>query len=108
MAEVRLPGYAQAVRMLASGRLLDDAEKLAVPTHVVVGERDAVTPPENAERLFGHLSAATAGTLSIVPDAGHALSVEAPEAVATSVRAMMDGGGAEEARRYEPKEVHHA
>ena len=55
MAQVSLPGYAQAVRMLASGRLLDDLARVHVPTRVVVGENDRVTPPETARRAHAAL-----------------------------------------------------
>ncbi|MEO0382615.1 MAG: alpha/beta fold hydrolase [Pseudomonadota bacterium] len=85
MAAVRLPGYRQAVRMLASGRLLDDAQRLAVPTAVMVGMEDVVTPPDGAQRLFVALPSAWRGGLTQVPAAGHALYQQTPTAFAETL-----------------------
>lgn len=87
MAAVRLPGYAQAARMLASGRLLDDAERLAVPTDVIVGACDQITPPEGALRAHSALRGAAQGRLTILPDAGHAVYLQAPGAFAAALAA---------------------
>jgi len=59
MAAVRRPGYDHAARLLAGGRLLDDAAKLDVPTAVIVGAQDRITPPANARRLFDVLQGST-------------------------------------------------
>jgi pimeloyl-ACP methyl ester carboxylesterase len=85
MSRVRSPGYDQATRMLASGRLLEDAARLAVPTDVIVGAEDVVTPPENARRLHAALPAGVRGTLTEVPAAGHALYHQAPAAFAAAL-----------------------
>jgi pimeloyl-ACP methyl ester carboxylesterase len=85
MAQVRSPGYDQASRMLASGRLLDDAASLAVPTDIIVGEEDVVTPPDSARALHAALPAAFRGALTEVPAAGHALYTQAPFAFAQAL-----------------------
>ena len=85
MAKVRGPGYDQAARMLASGRLLEDAARLAVPTDVVVGAEDVVTPPEGARAVHAAIPAAVRGALTEVPDAGHALYTQAPLAFAQAM-----------------------
>jgi pimeloyl-ACP methyl ester carboxylesterase len=85
MARVRSPGCDQASRMLASGRLLDDAARLAVPTDVVVGAEDVVTPPEGARRLYAAIQPACRGRLVEVPAAGHALCTQAPAAFAQAL-----------------------
>lgn len=90
MASVKLPGYAQASRMLASGDLLADAARIGAPADVICGAEDAVTPPEGARRLFAALP--RAGALTLVPEAGHALATEAPEAFAAALRALMVQG----------------
>lgn len=82
MSSVTMPGYAQAARMLASGRLLDDIERLSVPTDVIVGAQDAVTPPDGARRAHDALPAPHRGAFVLVPDAGHALYQQAPAAFA--------------------------
>jgi pimeloyl-ACP methyl ester carboxylesterase len=85
MARVNSPGYDQASRMLASGRLLDDAARLAVPTDVIVGAQDIVTPPEGARQLHAAIPAAFRGRLVEVPAAGHALYTQAPAAFAAAL-----------------------
>lgn len=90
MARVSLPGYGQAARMLASGRLLDDAERIAVPTDVIVGAEDRVTPPEGAARAHAALRPAFRGDLTLVPGAGHALHAQSPAAFAAALAAMTE------------------
>ncbi|SMH38253.1 alpha/beta fold hydrolase [Maritimibacter sp. HL-12] len=82
MSAVTMPGYGQAARMLASGRLLDDIERLAVATDVVVGAEDVVTPPDGAFRAYGAVPPRHRGRYILVPGAGHALYQQAPAAFA--------------------------
>ena len=83
MAEVRRPGYDQAARLLAGGRLLEDAAGLAVPTMVLVGTQDRITPPANVRRAFDALRPSPARhAYREIADAGHALCQEQPDAVA--------------------------
>lgn len=49
-----------------------------VPTLVLVGDQDGVTPPEHAREMADAIPGAT---LVIVPDAGHVSTLEQPEAV---------------------------
>lgn len=85
MACVRLPGYAQAVRMLASGDLAADCARLVVPCAVVVGAEDIVTPPAQSQRAHAALPIAQRGALTLVPGAGHALPQQAPAALAAAI-----------------------
>lgn len=85
MARVTLPGYGQAVRMLASGRLLDDAARLAVPTDVVTGAEDQVTPPEGARRLHAALPEVARGRFIELPGAGHAIYQQDPARFAEAI-----------------------
>lgn len=85
MARVTPRGYGQAVRMLASGRLLDDTARLAVPTDVIVGAEDLVTPPEDARRIHAALRPDRRGSFTQVPEAGHALYHQAPAAFAAAL-----------------------
>lgn len=88
MAAVHPEGYAQAVRMLASGRLCDDLAQVACPVDVIVGAGDLVTPPDNARTAHAAIAPARRGALTIVPDAGHALYHQAPGAFAAAIATM--------------------
>ena len=91
MAAVRRPGYDQAARMLASGRLLEDAAKIDVPTAVLVGSKDTITPPANVRRAFDALRAIGAARVSRnSPGAGHALCQERPAEVARAIGTILD------------------
>jgi pimeloyl-ACP methyl ester carboxylesterase len=89
MAAVRRPGYEQAARLLAGGQLLDDAAKIAVPTTVVVGAQDRITPPANARRAFAALSCGTHAYQEI-RDAGHAVCQEQPAAIARALAEIVE------------------
>lgn len=82
MRAVSNPGYAQAVRMLASGQLLEDCEALTRPVSVIVGAEDKITPLDNNRRVFAATNTRTRHSFVAVPKAGHALYQQAPEAVA--------------------------
>jgi len=84
MADVRRPGYDQAARLLAGGRLLEDAAKIELPTMVVVGTQDRITPPANAGRVFEALPGG-AHAYREIADAGHAVCQEQPAAIARAV-----------------------
>jgi pimeloyl-ACP methyl ester carboxylesterase len=83
MAAVRRPGYDQAARLLAGGRLLDDAAAIHIPTAVLVGTQDRITPPANARRVYDALGgAAPRRAYREIADAGHAVCQEQPAEVA--------------------------
>jgi pimeloyl-ACP methyl ester carboxylesterase len=90
MAAVRRPGYDQAARMLTSGRLLDDAARIDVPTAVLVGSKDRITPPEGGRRAFAALRPAAQRELREFFGAGHALYQEQPGEVARAIIEIVD------------------
>ena len=49
-----------------------------IPTHVLVGTRDVLTPPSHARRIADHVSGAV---FTVVPDAGHMLPLERDQLV---------------------------
>ena len=49
-----------------------------IPTHVLVGTRDVLTPPSHARRIAENVAGAT---LTVVSDAGHMLPQERDELV---------------------------
>ncbi|HEX4189893.1 MAG TPA: alpha/beta fold hydrolase [Marmoricola sp.] len=57
----------------ASLKVLD-----GIPTQVLVGTRDVLTPPAHARRIAAHVEGAV---LTVVPDAGHMLPLERDELV---------------------------
>ncbi len=87
LSRLRPDGYAQAARMLARGRLLDDARAYGGPVLVVCGSEDSVTPPAGARRLAAALSRAE---YREIPGAGHASYVERPEAFDRLIRAFLE------------------
>ena len=63
------------------------ASQIAVPTHVLSGTGDAVLSPEVLTREI--VQRIPGATLTTLPDAGHLLPLEAPEAVAGWIRAKL-------------------
>lgn len=56
----------------------------AVPTTVMVGTRDTLTPPRLARQLVAGIPGAT---LEVIPRAGHMLPLERPEEIVTAIEA---------------------
>jgi pimeloyl-ACP methyl ester carboxylesterase len=91
MAYVRRPGYDQAARLLAVSRLLDDAAKLDVPTTVIVGIEDRITPPANVRRAFEALPDASQRHAYVeVANAGHAICQEQPDEIARIITEIVE------------------
>jgi pimeloyl-ACP methyl ester carboxylesterase len=83
MAGVHRPGYDQACRMLASGRLHDDAVQVEVPAAIINGDKDSVTPVANGQLAYQDLQKSSPRHLfQIIDGAGHAICQEKPEEVA--------------------------
>ena len=70
MAQVSMPGYGQAAKMLASGRLLEDLSACSVPCSVIYGAEDVVTPPDNSRKAYAALPEAFRGQLIAIDEAG--------------------------------------
>jgi len=87
MANLRLPGYAQAVHALARGDLLADAARIAMPALVACGEQDSVTPPDYAQRVH---QAIQGSTLRLIADCGHVLPQETPGEAAALLAELAD------------------
>jgi pimeloyl-ACP methyl ester carboxylesterase len=54
-----------------------DLSGIDVPTLVIVGEQDGVTPPDAARKIHEHVGGST---LVVLPDAGHLSNLEVPDA----------------------------
>jgi pimeloyl-ACP methyl ester carboxylesterase len=65
----------------------ETARALLLPTTVLVGAQDRITPPALADELAGLIP----GALQVVvPDSGHLLPLEQPAAVAAALRELLD------------------
>jgi len=99
MAAINPAGYAQAVHMLAGGDLSGAAAAVALPSLVVVGAHDHITPPEQSRAVHRALKATAPGQRHdylCVPEAGHLVHQEAPEAVAAQIRQFVSALAHEE------------
>jgi 3-oxoadipate enol-lactonase len=63
-----------------------DLPTIDVPTAVVVGEEDSITPLEMSRTMSDAIPGAT---LSIIPGAGHIANIEAPTAFEAALRAWL-------------------
>ena len=66
--------------------LMDQVGRIAVPTLVVVGERDRAKPPAEARRLAEAIPGAR---LEIIPRGGHLCTIEEPDAVTEVLTAFL-------------------
>jgi pimeloyl-ACP methyl ester carboxylesterase len=86
MAQVRRPGYDQAARLLAGGNLIEDARRIDVPSLLMVGAQDRITPPASVRRAFDALRGPPQRhAYCEIANAGHALSQEQPDEVADAI-----------------------
>ena len=61
---------------------------IKVPTLVLTGDKDQLTPPDKAREIADAISGAS---LVIVPDCGHMSTMERPEAVNAALTAWLEG-----------------
>ncbi len=88
MASVRPDGYAQAVRMLSTGEITADIERLPADLRgqVIVGDADLITPPARVREIASHWPGAE---VQMIEGAGHALYLEQPEAFNQLLRTFL-------------------
>ncbi len=65
-----------------------DLAAIKVPTLVLTGDKDQLTPPAKAREMADGIAGAT---LAIVPDCGHMSTMERPEAVNEALEAWLAG-----------------
>jgi pimeloyl-ACP methyl ester carboxylesterase len=90
MAQVKMPGYGQAARMLSGGNALADIVRIpaTLPVQIIYGDADVITPPAS------NLKAAALrpqSRVQVISAAGHALYLEKPERF-TTILADFCGG----------------
>ena len=87
----RAPAFAVAWAqraMAARPDSFDTLRAVRVPTLVVVGEEDTLSPPADAQAMADAVEGAR---LVTIPEAGHLTAVEAPEAFNAAVAAFLAG-----------------
>jgi 3-oxoadipate enol-lactonase len=83
-------GYVGALEaMKARVDSTDDLVTIDVPTLVVVGEEDTITPPVLARKLHEHIGGSR---LVVIPEAGHLSNLEAPEIFTGAVAEFLASG----------------
>ncbi len=65
----------------------DQLSKISVPTLILCGAEDKMTPPKHSEFLRDHIAGAQ---LEIMPNAGHMVMLEQPDQVAEKLSAFLD------------------
>lgn len=96
MSQVKLPGYAQASRMLSCADLGADGARITTPTLVMVGSEDEITPPPRCRALYDAMAAAQPALghrWEEIAAAGHAVTQERPDAVARLIEAFAPATG---------------
>jgi pimeloyl-ACP methyl ester carboxylesterase len=84
MARIVPRGYAQATNLLANAELVTDLARFQGRAAVAVGAEDTITPPAACKRIARAMGVG----LNVVPCAGHAGYVEAPEAYTAIIDAF--------------------
>ncbi len=80
-------GVAAALKaMAARPDSTPDLPRISVPTLIIVGEHDSITPPAESQAMH---AAIPGSTLEVIPAAGHMAAVEQPQAVAASLRRFL-------------------
>ncbi|WP_029041353.1 alpha/beta fold hydrolase [Cucumibacter marinus] len=79
MGTIDPAGYRQATGMLSSGALIDRLAGLEVPTSIIVGENDMITPPKTNMAAHSLLPEAIRRDFIMIDDCGHAIYQQQPE-----------------------------
>ena len=76
MSALHKESYLKTIAGGASYQRHFELEKFAVPTHVVVGDEDRLTPPEMSRQMAARIPGAR---LTVIEGAGHLSNIEQPE-----------------------------
>jgi pimeloyl-ACP methyl ester carboxylesterase len=66
----------------------EELKNINVPTHIICGEKDKITPLRYSEYLCAHIKRSN---LSIIPEAGHMVMLEQPEKTEKILTDFLDG-----------------
>jgi len=76
MAALHVESYLKTIEASLLYERAPDLERIRVPTHIVVGADDRLTPPDIARAMASRIEGAR---LTIIPDAGHLANLEQPQ-----------------------------
>lgn len=87
LAALRPEPYKQALQAIVTTDFRSVLPRITVPTLVIVGEEDTVTPPSASEFLARNIAGAA---LVKIPAAGHLTNIEQPGAFNAALEAFLD------------------
>ena len=87
MSALRVDSYKQALHAIVSTDFRAVLAHISVPTLVIVGEEDQVTPPAASEFLVENIPGAS---LVTIPGSGHLTNIEQPKAFNAALGAFLD------------------
>jgi 3-oxoadipate enol-lactonase len=76
MSALHKESYLKAIAATANYPRSFELERIAVPTHIVVGDEDRLTPPEVSREMAARIPGAR---LTIIKGAGHLSNIEQPQ-----------------------------
>jgi 3-oxoadipate enol-lactonase len=82
MSALHKESYLKTIASLANYTLVLELEAIRVPTHVVVGAEDTLTPPAASREMARRIPGAR---LTVIEGAGHLSNIERPEAFNSAV-----------------------
>lgn len=86
MTNLHKDSYIKSIEASVQTDTVTGLERIAVPTHVIVGADDRLTPPAMAEQIAGQIPGAT---LTVIPEAGHLSNIEQPGAFNAAALAFL-------------------
>jgi pimeloyl-ACP methyl ester carboxylesterase len=85
---VGVDGFRRQVRaIIGRADSRPDLSSITIPTLVLVGDQDALTPPDIAREMAEAIPNAR---LSVIPDSGHVSTLEQPDAVTAALLDWLD------------------
>jgi pimeloyl-ACP methyl ester carboxylesterase len=87
LSALRVEPYKQALHAIVTTDFRSILPKITVPTLVIVGEEDIVTPPAASEFLAKNI---TGASLVRIPQAGHLTNIEKPQEFNAALRPFLE------------------
>lgn len=87
LSALRVGPYKQALHAIVATDFRAMLSTIAVPTLVIVGDEDVVTPPAASEFLAKSI---TGASLVRIPQAGHLTNIEKPQEFNAALRSFLE------------------